>query len=359
MVPIDADETFGNWDLAVNKYFFPPNSINLINIPSTEIRTAISKVSTPEIEQFLGKLNIFRVDDKGLREFAYEVSRRGPHHSELDEYLAMLVDGAGIHHPSIIRMVGAVINDSPIGTKLRRLNVKYPRVFNFNANTILYRERGDYQYAHVKAMKDLIRVYGEHLDGFIQDAYSKDRRSKGLLYLNIIVDAINFTQEMVTEYRGIFEKIEAIDKSHNREDSDHPSPEYSILIKQFVNNWDDKFNSLGKIRAKSIEVESQYKELAQRWSTIYFLTGVAMYNRANNPSKEGFVLKLLPIELMDKNILQAYLKKFEVRLYDSNKVRVTTDDAYYNLSYNEIFELTGREFNRTMRGGNPTTQKYQ
>ncbi len=303
-----------------------------------KIENDIEKKYTSEIDEHIKQLLSFKSDAKGLRDFIYDNCQKGQFLGELDAYLELLEDGEGIHHPRLVPFLSYVVYQSDIGQRIQNLELTTPKHLLTQIGWLLSHQYEEYQYAHVFAMKSCMKSWSKGI------VLLKNDLEKYRSYLNTIADAIEVTQEMATEYKQIFSDIADRTKAKMPNVS-QSSYEHEKYFSEFISKWVPTYEAIGKDRSPSSGEEGKYNFVAQKWSTIYFLSGVLKRRSGDNRvTKDAFVFRLLPIQLMNRSVLRDFLPQFEERLSDEKKTSVMPGDTIYDISWFDLFERLDRKW---------------
>ena len=167
-----------------------------------------------------------------------------------------------------------------------------------------------HRYSHVMAMKEMKKQMGNKLVDV----------QKNPKTMNQAREALNFAEEIAQEFYSIFELIKE-QRGENAKAIKSIKYEYSSDFVDFIDKFQPKFDALSNLQ----------KEIA----TYKFLSGSAHKNLKNKSTKIAFASKLLPIDMMEPNVLKKYGKLYSQFKKDENKTikgkEVSPSNARYGL----------------------------
>ena len=156
--------------------------------------------------------------------------------------------------------------------------------------TILHRQEGQYLSAHVNTMNFTLKPL---LTRTLQKWVNTGKAEQG-------VEALKFAKEMAKDFYKILDKRNEQNPHRDTDQMQGIAYDTSEDFVDFVDKWMPEFNKLN--------------EMQKIVATMKFLTGSEHYNLKGKRSKKGFVLKLLPIELMHGGLIKRYAQAFNQNL---------------------------------------------
>ena len=174
------------------------------------------------------------------------------------------------------------------------------------------------EYAHVMTMKDFKKQIG---DSFIKMQKNPKTQQE-------FKEALDFAEQISSDFYGIFERITK-ERGENAKAIKSIKYNYSQEFIEFTEKWQPQYDALS--------------DLQKGIATYKFLSGSSHKNLKGKSTKKAFVLKLLPLSLMDKSVIQPYGQMFAQHLKDKDFKQVKTSDARYGMfmpmhKFNEILE---------------------
>ena len=187
------------------------------------------------------------------------------------------------------------------------------------AGSPLRYDRWMYYDAHVRAMEQLNSVMEKKINDYLSSASPEKAKEVGLGSL--------FMEEMAGEFQDILDKI----GNNTSADIEGIKYEHSREFQDFIEKWQPRWSELSP--------------RSQAWGTLKFLAGTSKINLLGERSKVASRLKLLPIQLMEPNIIRQYGKLFHKYLTGpiaEKQEGLTPGAARYAFKFKDFEEVAER-----------------